>query len=277
MKSLQDYIYENIGGDGIHSRHYANKYVQGLNTFYNRHIPYNIVQRIQNGEIVDFINENLQTHDYKTLQNTLMNEYSSQIEKFEDNVGTNDVKSFNIYLKAGVNPRKFKKKRKFRNILLFYNYYYSFKDNEKSGSLAIVPLFPELKMDYIYNECNGICYHFTNRMAAVNILRTGLRCKGGGVYRNFTPRVFVYASKKINLFKEDNKQLRNFITKVSEEDRKYLSILKINLNKLRHKNIPFYKDTCMSEPNALFTLQSIPRNCITDITSEELLDYIFDD
>lgn len=271
MRNLKDYICENLGGYNIHSRHFASKYYNDVNTFFCGNIPKSIITRIKNGEIVDYINENLKTHDYKSLQQKLLEMFPNQIHSFKDYTGE-EIKSFHIILKDGVNARKFKKKKKFRNLLLFYNYFYSHKEED---GLFIEPLYPELKNDYIYQECKGICYHFTDHMAATNILRTGLRCKGGGSYRNFSPRIFLYATDTIDLLKVDKARLHHFVIEVSEENREHLAILKIDLNKLRHKNLDFYKDACMIEPNALFTLNNIPSSCISEITDDKLLDFIY--
>ena len=43
-----------------------------------------------------------------------------------------------------------------------------------------------------------------------------------------------------------------------------LSVLKIDLNRVRKSNISFYRDTAMGE-DAIFTYNSIPKECITEL------------
>lgn len=257
MKSLVDVIYNKSIDQGDIYKQYLND----LNEFYDLHIPEEIHERIINNEYVDYIDENLKTHDYKKLQKTLINKFDDIIS-FEDYNGEDNIKSFFIVLDDHTNVNEFSKNESFLNILEFFNYFFSEVIDNK---LYIEPRYSTDKTSFIFNECNGICYHFCTNDKANKILKNGLRIKEG-TYRMFPKRIYLYATPNIDINKDNKETLKAFINSVvSPFECKYkgLSILKININRI--KNISLYKDTSMKSDNAFFTLTNIPSNYITKI------------
>lgn len=234
----------------------------------------------------DYINENLQTHDYKKLQNQLLKEYGDYIEKFKDYGGDQSIKSFYIILKNQKskynletsqfnNPllsvknvsKNTKEVEKFFNILRFFNYQYSnwkFVDNKYT--LYIEPIYSEDASEY-FNKCHRQAYHFTYKKNVKGILKNGLRLKRG-IYRNFPERIYLWATDKKQDINGENKELLDFIRKIFGDDKlslKDIGIIKVDLY---HTKFPIYKDTVMKEKEALFIYNSIPAKLCKEVTQE---------
>ena len=78
----------------------------------------------------------------------------------------------------------------------------------------------------------------------------------------------MYATDKLSI-KSGDEYINAFIGKVTNvfDVAKYgLAVLRIDLNRARgNRYITFYKDTAMEEPEAVFTYNNIPANCIKEI------------
>ena len=230
-----------------------------------------------------YIDENLQTHDYKKLQKQLLKEYNDYIEDFQDYKGSESIKSFYIILKNQKpkynletsqfdNPllsvknvsKNTKEVEKFFNILRFFNYQYSdwyFIDNKYA--LYIEPIYSEDASDY-FDKCYRQAYHFTYKKNVTDILKNGLRLKRG-TYRQFPERIYIWATDKKQEINDNNKDLLKFIHKIFGDDElslKDIGIIKVDLY---HTNYPVYHDTAMKEREALFVYNSIPANLCKEI------------
>ena len=231
----------------------------------------------------DYINENLQTHDYKKLQNQLLKEYGDYIENFKDYEGSESIKSFYIILKNQKpkynletsqfdNPllsiknvsKNTKEVEKFFNILRFFNYQYSnwrFIDNKYT--IYIEPIYSKDASDY-FDKCHRQAYHFTYKENVASILKNGLRLRRG-TYRQFPERIYIWATNKKQEINDNNKDLLEFIYKIFGNDKlslKDVGIIKVDLY---HTNYPVYNDTSMKEKEALFVYNSIPAKLCKEV------------
>ena len=234
----------------------------------------------------DYINENLQTHDYKKLQHQLLKEYDKYIEEFKDYEGSDNIKSFYIVLKSqkqkyNLETSKFdnpllsikdvskntKEVEKFFNILRFFNYQYSnWKFINNKYVIYIEPIYSEDASDY-FDKCHRQAYHFTYKKNVKGILKNGLRLKRG-TYRNFPERIYLWATDKKQDVNDENKELLDFVRKIFGDDKLYLKDIGIIKVDLYHTNFPVYKDTAMKEKEALFIYNSIPAKLCKEVTQE---------
>ena len=251
MKSLQEHINNSIYSKNLHYHISSEqKYIDMLE-FFDNNIPTNILERFESGEDVDYIWENLKTHDIDSLIKRLYKDFLiSDIEKYGEGCIIVHFDSYEIDYE------------KLNDILRFYNY--NVRQPYKGG-LLIEPIYSEDMSNYVYKECNGIVYHFTDKKSAESILKSGLRIKGSNIGRQIPKRIYVYASPKY-LNKNDIDYIKQFAIAVAmgPKAKNYgLCCLKIDLNRPHNINIGFYKDTVMDQKGALYTLNNIPKECIT--------------
>lgn len=249
MKKLLDYVNEwNPNNNGFNYEEYLNE----ANNFKDW-IDSSITKRIKDGEYIDFLYENLLTHDYKKLQYKLK-QYYPYFEFIDYDNG-----SFYI---AASNINELKKDDKFRSIVEFYGYTISeWTDDKTQKSIFIEPNESKDVTDYIYKECHGICYHVCDNKKLDDIMSSGLRCKNNS-YRSYPKRIYLYGTKEAILEDDDFKQVINKIK--SPFNRHGYSVLRINL---RDSKIPFrfYKDTAMRQSGAVYTYNNIPKKLIEKI------------
>ena len=83
MKSLQEHINNSIYSKNLHYHISSEqKYIDMLE-FFDNNIPTNILERFESGEDVDYIWENLKTHDIDSLIKRLYKDFPiSDIEKY---------------------------------------------------------------------------------------------------------------------------------------------------------------------------------------------------
>lgn len=135
--------------------------------------------------------------------------------------------------------------------------------------MFIEPTYSKDMSKFIYGKCHGVCYHFTDNESAERILNSGLRIKEG-TYKIFPRRIYLYATDKMDLRKEDPKELKEFIDTVTNNKKiqqHRLAILKVSLQDLS-SYITVYSDTAMeNSDNAFFVLNNIPASCIKRINN----------
>lgn len=278
MKTIIEYLKEN-NPDKIAKNNFI---YQEMADFYNDEIPDKYIQLYEDCNLLDFsyIHENLQTHDYKKLQNQLLKEYGDYIDSFEDYQGNDDKKSFYIILKNQKpkynletsqldNPllsvknvsKNTKEVEKFFNILRFFNYQYSnYERLNDKYALYIEPIYSEDATDY-FNKCHRQAYHLTYKDNIDKILKSGLRIKSG-TYCEFPERIYLWASEDNKLNKQKLLEFAKkifYINNLSFDD---IGIIKVDLY---HTNFPVYKDTAMKEKEALFIYNNIPANLCKEI------------
>ena len=277
MKSIEEFI-KNID-KWQPSYKISNEYLyEELKDFFIE-IPNDYIKLYENNCLYkigfSYINENLNTHDYKKLQSQLLKEYGNYIENFKDYNGSDKIKSFYIILKnqkpkynletskfdnpllSVKNVEKNKNEvEKFFNILRFFNYQYSnwkFVDNKYT--LYIEPIYSEDASEY-FDKCHRQAYHFTYKKNVKGILKNGLRLKRG-TYRNFPERIYLWATDKKQDINDENKELLDFVRKIFGDDKislKDIGIIKVDLY---HTNFPIYKDTAMKDKEAIFVYNNI--------------------
>lgn len=264
---------------------YINKYtpdrISKNNWFYNEVkdyyniIPNKYLQLYENCNLLDFLylNENLQTHNYKKLQEQLLKYYGDYIEGFKDYEGSNNIKSFYIILKYQKSKYDIKNSKydipilsikgiknkshevdKFFNILNFFNYKYSnYEIIANKYCLYIEPIYSEDASDY-FNKCHRQAYHFTYKENVDKILKTGLRIKHGN-YREFPKRIYLWAPENNKLNIDEALEFAKNIFYVNNLLLSDIGIIKVNLY---NTNIPIYRDTAMKDKEALFVYNNIP-------------------
>lgn len=245
-----------------------------INDFYNGDIPEHIVDCLKNDQYIDYIYENLQTHDAEKLKKKLKEVFGDKIGYFHDYDG-DKKKSFYLILSdkaktcdfvrgSGRLDTDWDNLEKFENILGFYNYYVSLhKYFNGEHRIFIEPRYSEEITADVYKNHKYI-YHFTDGESAKSILENGLRTKTSK-YRDFPRRIFLYVTDK--KLEDDLDRVCNFIATIANRDAMY----KHELAVLRIKNdgkIPLYNDTAMDCPEAAFTYVNIPKEYIKKVKTK---------
>ena len=149
----------------------------------------------------------------------------------------------------------------FVSLLTFFNY--NIVAIKPDGKMYIEPLYPT----YVdLEKSHNIVYHFTTIKNAQSILKNGLRPKRS-LNGTRPERADCYYNKPTI----DEDAIPFILSLFSKTEIKYkgLSILKIDLNKNAYRKnytCNFYKDTLMKVKGAVFTLNNIPKEYISEIT-----------
>ena len=273
MKNINEYIKLNKSDNYTPSLKFSNEFFyEEIKDFYGEdNIPNDLKLLYENRLLVNFkyeyINENLQTHDYKKLQNKLLEYYKDDIENFKEYDGSKKIKSFWIILKNNNKKINIKDLRnhsnnieEFFNLLNFFNYTYrEWEKIENKICLFIEPIYSEDATEY-FNKCHRQAYHFTYKKNVENILNNGIRLKEKDSLIRYPKRIYIWATDK----KISKSEINNFIkTLFSEEfDENKIAIIKIDLH---NTDYPVYKDTAMKDKEALFIYNSIPANLCKEI------------
>lgn len=275
MKTIKDFLKDKHNPFDIEYWSKENHLLENINDFFGKDVPDTIKERLKNDEYVDYVYENLQSHDAEKLKKKLKKEYGSEID-FQDYSGKNK-KSFVIILNNGniedfYNPGNINEKiEKFNNILSFFNYYVSYNDEDRGRKyLFIEPRYSDNVTDEIFNS-HKYLYHFTDKKSARSILETGLRIRKS-TYREYPERTFLYATDK--KVEDDLENVSKFILSVCNTHnlKRYgLAILRIENN----GKIDLYNDTAMEDNEAVFCYENIPYQYIKkvniDLTYNDLI------
>ena len=213
----------------------------------------------------DYILDNLNTHDAEKLKSKILE--ISKVE-FED-YSSGKIKSFSVLCASKEDAISLVENEKFKNLIEFFNYFVSeIKDNR----IFIEPVYSEDRSNYVFTDCEGICYHITTQKRAEKIMRTGLRIKRS-YYRKFPSRIYLYATPKLSLLKDKN--IKDFaykiVNKLIAKREGGIAIIRVNLNKCYNDVMRFYKDTSMKEDEAVFTYNTIPAECLTKLNKIDFL------
>lgn len=265
MKSLKEYIKNN----NIFLQIAISNKIEEFNEYFEGNIPEYILNNPDKFFLSDIINENLNSHDYIKLSEHLYKEFKDDIIGFEEYTGIEDKKSFIIEVKK----LSIKNNNKFKSLLSFYNYY--IRDIDKQNNYIIIaPIYSTQVNDYIWSECYGKGYIIVTKDIINLFLKNGLRCKSK--VNKWEPdndklnnRCYMFAtSKRLDNIKDIFYSFFNKIRQYKAKPTKDLSILRINLNKMKngdpHKII-WFKDNLMTEKEAVFTEQSIPAECLSEV------------
>lgn len=212
----------------------------------------------------DWIIENLQSHDHKTVIKGLKKILGDNIinvntDKLSEKYTTARIVRISLSKNCDMFNNDSQEtfalnnsdlSNKIRNVLKFHNYYITliyFYDNE--NVIILEPKQTENATDYVKKQ--KYVYHITHKDNIQNILKKGLRPKvkkndDEYRYRYYTERVFLIV---------DSENIKSDITQVINDLnlwREY-AILKIDISKL---NITYWWDDA-SRGNTVYTVESI--------------------
>lgn len=201
--------------------------------------------------ILQIIKENFLIHDKEKLKRKILTKI---LKGYPDNFKFIDYveNSFYIEGKHFILDKLYSDKE-LNKLLLFFGYYISSlaKDdnNNEIGRLFIEPRNSSNMTDYVYNTCDGICYHITLKENLKYILNSGLRPRIGK-YRRYPFRIFLYCTET-NIKNDSNfKALIDRI--IGKRNIDEYVCLQIDLSKLKNK-ITIMKDTAMHITGAVYT------------------------
>lgn len=242
MKSLVNYIQAN----------YPNKMsirvketLENVREYFGDDIPIGLEECIENCHFLDYVLENLNTHDKDLLIKKLKDVYPDI--KIDIAIEGKELK------KGGLVIYNHYAEDDFYDLINFYGYDITASDSKKA---YVNPIKSDRADNLVYKENFGNLYHFTTKDKVSSILKNGLRIKEG-TYRYFPRRIYLYSTKK--KIKEVH-DIENFIRQVTgEENIENISILKVDL--YNHK-IPMYHDETMKK-GAVYCYNNIPNTYIT--------------
>lgn len=223
-------------------------------------IPSSILYRLERGEEVDYVLENLNTHDTDKLISKLkekFHDFISSIYKAKESEGLKKGGIVVWHAASEGIPDEF------YDVLDFYGYYLSMMHitKERKEKLLICPDKAD-RADDVARENHWQFYHFTKKENVDSILNRGLSIKKsrGGTYREFPERIYLYSTyKKI----EDIDDVENFMRTVTGiNDIKDIAIIKVDLS--RH-HLPVYHDDGMEDRNAVYCYNNIPSSLLKEI------------
>lgn len=223
-------------------------------------------------DIIKYINENLQAHDYKKLQQALLKEYGNEILKFRATKKSGNKQGFYIYLRgnyeiAPLIAEEMLKQNKFKKILRFYNYFAA----KILDKIFVEPRISKNANDFIYNKCNGICWHLTTKDNVESIKKNGLKLRGGGAH-DFPERIYVFATDKNNNDIRNNAyEVTPFVQELGmmlQIKNDNLALFKIDLSETQ-KGIDFYEDVAMDSRNTFYTMTSIPAKFVHHVSFDK--------
>lgn len=244
MKKLTEYL--NPNKEISYDLYLSKKlYLEEVAEFYNNDIPIEIINELNSGVFVDYLYENLKTHDANKLKSQIIKEYPNiEFEDYES--GSFCIIGNILFLD------------KLKHLVEFFGYYIS---STEQNRIFIEPRFPKEMSDFVYSYCHGICYHITTKERAEYILKSGLRTKSSK-YRKYPERIFLYCTEKNIKNDEDFKKLIQQLGIKNKLDN-YVC-LKMDLNYFpNHIRPTIMKDTAMKIKGAVFTYNNIYKNAIT--------------
>lgn len=223
-------------------------------------VPSDILYRTMRGEEVDYVLENLQTHDTSLVMKKIERRYDYDVERAEE--GEELKKGGFIVWHDAVDELT----DEFYDLLDFYGYYIttyyaSIRKGKRMEKLVICPAKAD-RADDVAKENHWQFYHFTKKENVESILNKGLSIKKsrGGEYREFPERIYLYSTyKKI----EDIDDVENFMRTVTgADDIRDIAIIKVDLS--RH-HLPVYHDNGMKDRNAVYCYNNIPSSLLKEI------------
>ena len=206
----------------------------------------------------------LKSYDPKRLSKSLYNTFKGDIEKLDIISLDGYTKNIRIKFKTEFDTTN----KEYLALLNLYNYYEAKNTDNKIITLA--PRISEDKTNEVYET--GIVYHICPKYVTENILKNGLRPKGGKNSKIYKNRVWHPKSVYVIYGNINNKTKEYFRNEINsdkihnEYDDKVLKsddvdIIKIDLNKYSRK-LKLYKDT-LGGNQFVFTREYIPAFCIS--------------
>lgn len=228
-------------------------------------IPETVQERVLKEPEIDFILENLQTHDKMELYRGLQRAFGQKIGLDpEDEVSGKDYTFFRIRDPKDVlvqdDPFKpLRPSEKLQNVLDFYGYSFS---AVKNGYLQVEPKYTN-KVDP-----TGYFYHVTSRELAPLIQKTGLRISNSKRSVDSTGRTqflpkYRQFPKRIGAIRLPSKNI-NYLKSIAD---KVVLGGSENAVAFQIKNFrgPWYRDSAMRDDTSVFTYHNIPASCLVPI------------
>lgn len=218
----------------------------------------------------EYIDENLKTHDINKLKNQLTKIYGDEIDDFIDYDGNDITKSFWIVINNNIKNPKLNiidirnhqgDTENFFNLLNFFNYTYrEYKILNKHICLFIEPIYSEDASKY-FETVHRQAYHFTYKENVDKILKDGIRLRDKTSSIKYPKRIYLWAEyKKLQKSIDINKFIKKILGDNMSLDN--VGIIKVDLNNV---HFPIYKDTAMTEKEAIFVYNNIPANLCKEI------------
>ena len=215
-----------------------------------------------------WLNENLcRSYNAKELVNKLTSIFD--IKNVEYVNPKENITQFKIYLNKSDYEDAFNS-LEFQNFRHQYNYYWK-QAIDDEYSIVLEPYKPKEVTNYIYNKCKGLIYTITgaeiynkinnSKEITKNILKPNKKYNGE-IFRDGRIYFIAISNENSNKIKDQLNQIGRL------KNIKYPVILKVDLNKYRHKLI-FRQDSSAFGYNAYFTEEPIPSYCI-DVLYKDL-------
>ena len=255
--TFEDYCEDNSISDDMIDNSVHEDFVD-FNWSFVRHRPYYLYK----SKIYETL---LKSYDSNKLYNEILKKYGQYIvDKYSAYKDKSTVKSIILIYKYS---SKFTKEDEFQHLLNLYNYFITY-DDINNHELHLEPNVPDDCTEFIYNDCNGILYHVTNKyIYEEKIKKFGLKPKTA-TYRYFPERVFYVAGTN----KKDIVDNIEFVKDILKDDdiyKKYeMIILKVDLNKYKNK-VSIFKDNGM-ENDSYWCGEYIPPYCIEETNIEDI-------
>lgn len=273
--NIDDYL-ENVYDHHFHIRR---NYVY-LNEYYSGNIPENIINRFKVDPQIDYILENLNTHNTELFVRKFKETFSFLktriIDNTDDSIRTTHIDV--LYYPIGKDSvTEFIKSDEFNNFIKFFGYELTHSSEYRDYiRLTFEPIYAISANDLVYNKCHGVLYHLTDSKNVDSILSNGIRSrerKGDDdkyddsengqtnierkyPHRNYFLALYPYC----NGYKTDKRVLYAANSYVNLEK---VAVFRINVDRL---NINFYQDSYAKsedqDNNAVYSYTSIPKSCI---------------
>lgn len=250
--SVNDYI--RSGGRSLDAGIRAAGRYSVLESFYPRGVvPSDVAERFSSDPWFDFINENLNTHDYNVMMKAVEKYLGDHLDGWNPLFGKDrELDMIELRFPSFIMSEMYEDDSGLRDILDFYGYYVT---HIEGNILLLEPKYSRNMSSYIYGECRGIVFHMTDVNNIPSIMRNGLRTKTAR-YRIFPRRVYVFADPDIRDVDDDI--FAEYAPELMERPEN-LSVLKLDV---RGMDIDFYQDLAMDRDGVFFTYTNLPASCI---------------
>lgn len=230
------------------------------------------IQEVWNKGWNEIVDENLKTHNKSLLPKKQLLKRFPNLEFINRN--DSDVDSFKICHKDGnTSIIRIAEYEEFKNMLAFFGYTAKRvrQENGLKYYLYIEPIYSNSAYEFVWKECKGICYHFTDKGSVKSILKNGLRLRdanSGIRYRKqYLKKIYLYCKPNYTKLNKNDLEFAYSVTDKESVKRNGLACIRVDLNKCH--SIPLYKDIMM-EADAVFTYTSIPPECCKEMSLQKI-------
>lgn len=189
--------------------------------------------------IKNYIDESLiKSYDSDILLKKIRLKYEDKINDIHIHKSKSNIQSFSIqFNERYVDDIAYD--QSLYKLLDFFGYYiteFNYVEEESNYILRFEPIFGQKCNNLVYDECDGVVFHITNREHIKSIQSKGLIPISNSSYRNFSERTFYSCGKN----KEEIFSNLNHLISQLKNGKDYI-ILRIDLKKHNY-NVDFYFD-----------------------------------